>query len=63
MPEDDPDKLMGPGGLTLRKIHEQVQKSVALDRAAQTMTMKDAPAKKQSRWQRFVRWVWDRKRR
>jgi len=29
--EPDPDKLKGPGGLTLRQIHEQVQKSVERD--------------------------------
>jgi len=29
MAENDPDKLKGPGGLTLRQIHQQVQKSVA----------------------------------
>jgi hypothetical protein len=31
----DPDKLKGPGGLTLRQIHEQVQKSVERDREEQ----------------------------
>src|SRR5438093_13263017 len=35
MAENDPDKLKGPGGLTLRQIHEQVRKSVARDREAQ----------------------------
>jgi hypothetical protein len=30
----DPDKLKGPGGLTLREIHEQVQKSAARDRVS-----------------------------
>jgi len=29
MAENDPDKLKGPGGLTLRQVHEQVRKSVA----------------------------------
>jgi len=37
MAENDPDKLKGPGGLTLRQIHEQVRKSVARDREAQKM--------------------------
>ena len=54
----DPDKLKGPGGLTLRQIHEQVQKSVARDRAQLKTT--NALAAKQNRWQRFVRFVWDR---
>src|SRR6266436_6381749 len=32
MAENDPDRLKGPGGLTLREIHEQVRKSVERDR-------------------------------
>jgi len=60
MAENDPDKLKGPGGLTLRQIHEQVRKSVAQDREAQKM--KNQLAQKPSRWQRFVRYVWDKKR-
>jgi hypothetical protein len=60
MAEDDPDKLKGPGGLTLRQIHEQVQKSVARDHDAQKMS--NPLAVRTSRWQRFVRYVWDRKR-
>jgi len=60
MAQDDPDKLKGPGGLTLRQIHEQVRKSVERDREAQKM--KNPLAQKASRWQRFVRYVWDRKR-
>ena len=60
MGENDPDKLKGPGGLTLRQIHEQVRNSVARDREAQNT--KNQPAQKPSRWQRFVRYVWDRRR-
>ncbi len=60
MAENDTDKLKGPGGLTLRQIHEQVRKSVAQDREAQKM--KNQLAQKPSRWQRFVRYVWDKKR-
>jgi hypothetical protein len=57
MSGDDPDKLKGPGGLTLRQIHEQVRKSVERDRAAQAQP----PARQgQSRWQRFVRFAWGR---
>jgi hypothetical protein len=52
--ETDPDKLKGPGGLTLRQVHEQVQKSVARDREAHK------PAQKPSLWQRLVRYVRDR---
>lgn len=55
-----PELRTGPGGLTLRQIHEQVQKSVARDREAQKM--KNPLAQKPSRWQRFARYVWDRKR-
>ena len=60
MSNDDPDKLKGPGGLTLRQIHDQVRKSVERDReAAKT---RNALAQKQNRWQRFVRYVWDKKK-
>jgi hypothetical protein len=56
----DPDQLKGPGGLTLRQIHEQTKKSVARDRdSAKT---RNALAQKENRWQRFVRFVWDKNR-
>ena len=57
MAQHDPDKLKGPGGLTLRQVHEQVRKSVERDREAQKM--KNQLAQKPGRWQRYV---WDRKR-
>ena len=65
--KNDPDKLKGPsaelrtgpGGLTLRQIHEQVKRSVERDRQAKKTANK--LAQKQNRWQRFVRYVWDRK--
>ncbi len=56
---DDPDKLKAPGGLTLRQIHEQVKKSADRDRAA--LQARNALTNKSSRWQRFVRYVWDKK--
>jgi len=56
MAENDPDKLKGPGGLTLRQVHEQVQKSVKRDHEAQKM--KNQLAQKPNRWQRLVRYVW-----
>ena len=59
MSNDDPDKLKGPGGLTLRQIHEQVRKSVERDREA--AKRRNALVQKQNRWQRFVRYVWDKK--
>jgi hypothetical protein len=46
--------------LTLRQIHQQVQKSVARDKEAQKL--KNQLARKPGRWQRFVRYVWDKKR-
>lgn len=57
MTESDPDKLKGPGGLTLRQIHAQVKQSVAHDRQARAQ---NKPAQKFNRWQRFVRYVWDK---
>jgi hypothetical protein len=60
MAENDPDKLKGPAGLTLRQIHEQVRRSVARDREAQKM--KNQLVQKPNRWQRFVRYVWDKRR-
>ena len=60
MPDDDPDKLKGPGGMTLRQIHEQVKRSAERDRQAR-FTHNEL-AQPQNRWKRFVRYVWDRKR-
>jgi hypothetical protein len=56
-PASDPDTLKGPGGMTLRQIHEQVQKSVQRDREAQAAQNSPAP---QGRWRRWVRYVWGR---
>lgn len=58
MAENDPDKLKGPGGLTLRQIHEQVQRSVARDREARRMN--NELAHQPSRWQRLLRYAWGR---
>ncbi|MCL4799814.1 MAG: hypothetical protein KJ025_09530 [Burkholderiales bacterium] len=57
--ENPPELAKGPGGLTMREIHEQVKKSLARDRAAQKT--RNQLAQPQNRWQRFVRYVWDRK--
>jgi hypothetical protein len=54
----DPDQLKGPGGLSLRQIHEQVQKSVERDREALATRASFGPT--QNRWQRWVRYVWGR---
>jgi hypothetical protein len=37
-PGMDPDQLKGPGGLTLRQVHQQVRKSVERDLEAQQTT-------------------------
>jgi hypothetical protein len=58
MATDDPDKLKGPGGLTMRQIHEQVKRSVERDRDAQKT--RNPLIQPQSRWQRVVRYVWGR---
>ncbi len=58
MPKHDPEQIKGPGGLSLRQVHEQVMQSVARDREAQLARQKQPV----SRWQRFVRYVWDKKR-
>jgi hypothetical protein len=58
MTDDDPDKLKGPGGLTLREIREQVKKSAERDREGRKAT--NPLAQPQSRWQRFMRYAWGR---
>jgi hypothetical protein len=58
MEETDPDKLKGPGGLTMRQIHEQVKLSKVrdqLDRAS------NRSPQSMGRWQRFVRYVRDKR--
>lgn len=60
MAENDPSKTKGPGGLTMKQLHEQVRKSAARDRESQKM--KNQLAQKPSRWQRVVRYLWDKKR-
>jgi hypothetical protein len=53
-----PDQIKGPGGLTMRQIHEQVKKSAERDR--QTQKVHNPLAQPQNRWQRLVRYVWGR---
>jgi hypothetical protein len=59
---EDPssDTLKGPGGLTMRQVYEQVQKARARNREA--AKMRNALAQKQSRWRRFMHYVWDKKK-
>jgi hypothetical protein len=61
MSKQDPDKLKGPGGMTIRQVHDQIRKSVERDREAQLKT-RNALVQRASRWQRFVRYVWDKNR-
>ena len=55
----NPDKLKGPGGMSLRELHERVKASHRRDQAAKQHNKLAQP---QNRWQRFVRYVWDKKR-
>ena len=55
-----PDKLKGPGGLTMGELHKLVKKSHARDQAAGKMANK--LAQPQNRWQRIARYVWDKKK-
>ncbi|HEU0290748.1 MAG TPA: hypothetical protein VFR39_08360 [Burkholderiales bacterium] len=56
----DPNKIKGPGGLNMRELHELVKKSHAQDQASGRQHNK--LAQPQNRWQRFVRYVWDKKK-
>ena len=55
----DPDKVKGPGGPTMRELRE-LRKNRA--RARKTDKAHNKLAQPQNRWQRFVRYVWDKKR-
>ena len=54
----DPEKIKGPGGLNMRELHELVKQSHARDQAGRTPNKLKQP---QNRWQRLVRYVWDKK--
>ena len=56
----DPVRIKGPGGLSMSELHELVKKSHARDQAAgqQPNKLKEP----QNRWQRFVRYTWDKNR-
>jgi hypothetical protein len=56
----DPDRIKGPGGMTMREVHERVKKSAERDR--QTSRAANKLRQPQNRWQRFARYVWDRKK-
>jgi hypothetical protein len=55
----DPDKLKGPGGISMRELHALVKKSHARDQVGKQHNKLAQP---QNRWQRFVRYVWDKKK-
>ena len=56
----DPGEAKGPGGLSMRQLHELVKKSHLRDQTAgRTQNKLGQP---QNRWQRIVRYVWDKKR-
>ncbi|MBX3663333.1 MAG: hypothetical protein KF804_12855 [Burkholderiales bacterium] len=55
----DPDKIKGPGGLNMRELHELVKQSHARDQVRHAPNALKQP---QNRWQRLVRYVWDKKR-
>ena len=56
----DPGEAKGPGGLSMRQLHELVKKSHQRDQAAGRTQNK--LAQPQNRWQRFVRYVWGKNR-
>jgi hypothetical protein len=58
MSNDDSAQQKGPGGLTIRQIHEQVKKSVERDRADRKAN--NPLSDQKNRWQRIVRHAWGR---
>lgn len=54
-----PEQIKGPGGMNMRELHELVKQSHARDQAGRTPNALKQP---QNRWQRFARYVWDKKR-
>ena len=59
-PVEDRTLRTGPGGMTMRELHELVKKGHARDQAAGRQHNK--LAQPQNRWQRLVRYVWDKNR-
>ena len=56
----DPEKIKGPGGMTMRELHERVKQSHQRDQAAGKQYNK--LAQPQNRWQRAIRYIWDKNR-
>jgi hypothetical protein len=59
-PVEDRTLRTGPGGSSMRELHELVKKSHARDQA--TGKQHNKLTQPQNRWQRFVRYVWDKKK-
>ena len=55
-----PERIKGPGGMTMHELHERVKKSQQRDQAAAKTQNK--LAQPQNRWQRAIRYVWDKNR-
>ena len=56
----DSDQLKGPGGMTMRELHELVKRSHLRDQTGRKVVNK--LTQPQNRWQRLVRYVWDKKK-
>ncbi|MBI1965229.1 MAG: hypothetical protein HYV99_09765 [Betaproteobacteria bacterium] len=59
-PVEDRTLRTGPGGMSMSELHERVKQSHLRDQAAAKQHNK--LAQPQNRWQRFVRYVWDKNR-
>ena len=59
-PVEDRTRRTGPGGMTMRELHELVKKGHARDQA--TGRQHNKLAQPQNRRQRLVRYVWDKNR-
>jgi len=55
-----PVRNKGSSGLTMRELHERVKRSRRTDAASSKQH--NALAQPQNRWQRAVRYVWDKNR-
>ncbi len=55
-----PGRLRNPAGVTLRELHERVKQGRRSDQAAGKQQNK--LAQPQNRWQRAVRYNWDKNR-
>jgi hypothetical protein len=57
----NPERIKGPGGMNMRELHERVKQSHQRDEA--TSKQHNKLTQPQNRWQRIVRYVWDKKKR